>query len=200
MRLEVYFDYSSPFAYLGLTQVERIARAHEAVLEYRPMLLGGLFRSIGTPLVPIHAMSEPKRRYQMLEMHRWAEHWGVPLHFPSRFPLRTVDALRLTLLAPERARGTLIAALMRAAWVDDEDPSDPAVLGRAAEAAQLSPSLVDRVGEPAVKEALRERTEEAAQRGVPGAPTFFVDDLMFWGQDRLGFVERALGGWRPRCG
>ncbi len=193
MRVAMYFDYSSPFAYLGSTQIERVAGPHG--VEPKPFLLGALFRSIGTPMVPLDAMPAPKRRYQRAELDRWAAHWGVPFHFASRFPVRTVDALRLTLLAPPDARFALVHALMRATWVDDRDPADHAVLRDAAREAGLDAALVERTGE--ARDALRAATDDAIARGVPGAPTFAVDGRLFWGQDRLDFVGRALAGWRP---
>ena len=200
MRLEVYFDYSSPFAYLASTQVERIALAHGATLVWKPFLLGALFEEIGTPLVPIAEMCEAKRRYTMRDMERWAKHWGVPLRFPSRFPLRTVKPLRMTLAADEAHLSRLIGRLMHLCWVDDGDPDDDEALRRACREADAPDALVDATRDAEMKAALRRATDEAVARGVPGAPTFFVGDLMFWGQDRLGFVEKALEGWRPRNG
>lgn len=200
MHLEVYFDFSSPFAYLGSTQVERIAQAHGATLVWKPFLLGALFKEIGTPLVPIAEMSEAKRSYTRVDMERWAKHWGVPFRFPSRFPLRTVKPLRMTLAASEEHRSRLIGRLMHLCWVDDEDPDDDDALRRACREADAPEALVDATREEESKAALKRATDEAVARGVPGAPTFFVGDLMFWGQDRLGFVEKALDGWRPRNG
>lgn len=200
MRLEVFFDYSSPFGYLASTQVERVARAHGAELVWKPFLLGALFKHIGTPLVPIAAMSEVKRRYVMVDMQRWAEHWGVPLRYPSRFPLRTVKPLRMTLVAPGEDRAKLVHRLMRLCWVDDGDPDDDAALRACCREIGLDEGLVEATLRDDAKDALRHATDEALERGVPGVPTFFVGDLMFWGQDRLDFVEKALDGWRPGKG
>lgn len=195
--VDVYFDYSSPFAYLGTTQIERVAREAGGAVRYRPFLLGALFKAIGTPLVPLDGMSEPKRRYQRLDLERWADHWGVPFTFNSTFPLRTVEALRLTLLAPRERRSAVIHRVMRAAWVDGEDVGDREVLGRCAREAALDPSLLDRTSE--AKEALKAATDEAIAIGCPGAPSFVVDGELYWGQDRLGFVQAALEG-RPPAG
>jgi 2-hydroxychromene-2-carboxylate isomerase len=195
--VEVFFDYSSPWAYLGTTQIERVAREAGAGVAWRPFLLGGLFRAIGTPLVPIAAMPEVKRKHVMVDLDRWSKHWGVPFRFTSRFPIRTVAALRLTLLAPEARRAALVHRLMRAAWVEDADLEDAATLRACATDAGVDPALVDETGSPAAKEALIATTSDAEARGVPGAPTFVVGDHVFWGQDRLDFVKKALQGWHP---
>lgn len=196
--IDVWIDYSSPFAYLGSTQIERVARAEGTTVRYRLFLLGALFRAIGTPLVPIAAMPEAKRRLVRLDLERWADVWGVPFRFATRFPLRTVDALRLTLLAPEERRAPLVHALMRATWADDRDPSEPAVLADACSAAGVEPALALRTGD--AKAALVAETEAARALGLCGAPTFVVDGQLFWGQDRLDHVARAVRGWRVEAG
>ncbi len=193
--VDCYFDYSSPFAYLGTTQIERVAREAGAEARFRPFLLGALFKAIGTPLVPLHAMPEPKRRHQRRELDRWAAWWGVPFAFTPHFPLRTVDALRLTLLVPEEERSALVHRLMRAAWVNGEDLADRDVLARCAREVELDPALVGRASE--AKEALRSVTDHAIAIGCPGAPCFVVDGELYWGQDRLDFVRAALEGKPP---
>jgi len=191
--VEIWFDYSSPFAYLGTTQIERVAAAAGAEVRWRPFLLGALFQTIGTPLVPLRSFSDPKRAHQELELTRWAAWWGVPFRFSSHFPLRTVLALRVTLLAG--CPSALVHRLMRAAWVDDEDLASPEVVAACLRDADLDPTLVERARE--AKQALFDATEEAVARGVPGAPTFFVREHLYWGQDRLHFVEAALRGEPP---
>jgi 2-hydroxychromene-2-carboxylate isomerase len=192
--VDAWIDYSSPFAYLGSTQIERVAAEAGATVRWRPFLLGALFREIGTPMVPIEAMPEAKRRMYLLDLDRWADLWGVPFRFATKFPLRTVDALRLTLLAPEERRASLVHFLMKATWADDRDPADRAVLEDACRAARIEPGLAARTAE--AKEALAKETETAKALGICGAPTFVVDGQLFWGQDRLDHVARALRGWR----
>ena len=80
-HLDFYFDYSSPFAYLGATQVGAVAKRHDAQLNLEPFFLGGLFKSIGTPLVPFAEMPQPKQKLAMKDMYRWAEYWDVPFNF-----------------------------------------------------------------------------------------------------------------------
>lgn len=197
-ELLFFFDFSSPFAYLGSTQIEAVAARHGAVVRYRPFLLGGLFKAIGTPEVPFAVMPAPKQRHAYADMHRWADHLGVPFRFPSRFPMITLKPLRMVLALDDERRAALVHPLFRAYWAEDRDIADDAVLGEVAAAAGFdAAALVASTRDAAVKEKLRAATDEAKNVGVCGAPSFLVGDLLFWGQDRLGFVERALDGWRP---
>ncbi len=193
--LEVYFDYSSPFAYLGTTQVRRIARQTGTTLIYRPFLLGALFKEIGTPMVPVATFPEPKRKHVTTDLQRWSEWWRVPYRFNTHFPLRTVDPLRLTLLAPTEKVPELVDALMAAYWAHNR-PASPDVLQEVVERLGLDPTLLDAMQGPEARQMLRDATAEAVSRGVPGAPTFFLtgvgDDEPFWGQDRLPMIESLL--------
>ena len=127
----------------------------------------------------------------------------MPLVCPSRFPLNTVKALRVVLAVEEQHRGRLVDVIFHAAWAQDEDIAADATLARiASDAGYDGGRLVREAREPALKGTLRGATERAQAMGVVGAPTFVVRDpmrpqqpLLFWGQDRLGMVEKALGGW-----
>jgi 2-hydroxychromene-2-carboxylate isomerase len=198
-ELSFFFDFSSPFAYLASTQIEGVAARNGAVLRFRPFLLGALFKALGGPDVPLFSMPPPKQRHARDDMFRWADFYGVPLKFPSRFPMNTVKALRMILQLPEEQRAPLIHAIYRAGWADDRDTNDDAVLAELATGVGLDgPALVAGTKQDAVKERLKVATDEALKLGLFGAPCFQVDDLLFWGQDRLAFVEKALQGWRPR--
>jgi 2-hydroxychromene-2-carboxylate isomerase len=190
-ELVFYYDFSSPFAYLAATQVERIAREAGVALRWRPILVGALFKQIGTPDVPLEQFTAPKRAYIGRDIVHWAAHWGVPFRWPSRFPMRTVASLRLA-LAVQAAGGDIAAlshALFGAYWVDDRDISDPKVL---AEFGDLSA-----IESPAIKAALRANTDEAIAAGACGVPSFVARGHLFWGQDRLDLVARTLAGWDP---
>ncbi|MEZ4402060.1 MAG: DsbA family protein [Kofleriaceae bacterium] len=201
--VDFWFDYSSPFAYLGATQIEAVARAAGTTVRYRPMLLGGLFRQLGTADVPLLQMVEAKRRYVAQELDRWARWWGVPFCFNRSFPLRTVTALRVTLLAGADT-SALVARVFHAAWAEDRDVGDPAVLGAILDELGMDRGLVDAAAAPASKQALVDATVAAAAAGVFGAPTTIVHGaggpLTFWGQDRLDLVAAALRGWTPVVG
>jgi len=200
--VDFWFDFSSPYAYLAATQLRRIAGRTNARIRLRPVLLGALFRSIGTPDVPLFAMPAAKQRLMGQELERWARERGVPFRFSSRFPIHTVKALRLVLAAPEEQRFELVEGLFRAAWVDDRDLSDDAELAVIAREAGLDVAVLDRIASPEIKEALRASTTEAQAREVFGVPTFDVGGERFWGQDRIEQLEEEIlrqGGIREEC-
>jgi len=199
--LDVYFDVSSPFAYLGLTQLPALTELTGVTPRLHPILLGGLFRDIGQVDVPLFAMPPPKTRYIGLEMSRWARWWGVPFSQPTKFPQRTITAQRLCILAVEQsaADGMRLANVLgRAMWAEQKDlENDDTLRGLLADAG-LPREWVERTREPAVKQALIAQTAAAKAAGVFGVPTWIVDgQYLFWGQDRLELVMRALGGWKP---
>jgi 2-hydroxychromene-2-carboxylate isomerase len=189
--LEIYFDFSSPFAYLGATQAEALAARTGAELVWRPMLLGGLFKTVGQPNVPLFTWAPAKQRYYAQDLERWAAYYGVPYKFPTRFPMNTLKAMRWYLALPEETRGSFRDKVFRAFWADDRDIADDAVLrelaGSDADAAHAGAQTAE------VKQALIDATNRAAAAGVFGAPTWVVDGTeLFWGQDRIPLVERAL--------
>lgn len=190
MDLVFFYDFVCPFAYLGSTQVEALAARTGATIAYRPFLLGGVFKAIGADVA-----TPARAAHSLRDQARWAEVLGVPLRMPAAHPRRTVLALRAAIAAgdelPRASR-----ALFRAYWGEGRDLEDPAVVAAALSEAGLDGrSLVDRA--PTMKDELRRRTDEAIAAGVFGAPAFVVRGHLFWGQDRMHLVEKALGGWEP---
>lgn len=207
MKIEFYFDFSCPFAYIASTGIEALCAAEGADLCWRPMLLGGVFRGTGAQDSPMEQMGPAKARHTTLDMHRWADALGLPLHRPAAHPMRTVRALRALLALPEADWPPVIHEIYRGYWQHGHDITSARSLGAILERAGVRGSALDRAlaanDDPAVKDELRRRTSEAVARGVFGAPTTFVhvpdrdQPLMFWGQDRLHMVRAALRGWRP---
>ena len=124
--LHFWFDYSCPYAYLASTQVAALAQRTKAELIYEPMLLGGVFRAVGTPQRLFAELSPAKARHNVLDMQRWAELFDVPLAIPDGHPLRTVEALRATLLTKVDPR--VVDGFYRAYWVEGRGPSEEATL------------------------------------------------------------------------
>ena len=187
--LHFWFDYSCPYAYLASTQVQALASRTKAELIYEPMLLGGVFRAVGTSQRLFAELSPAKAKHNALDMHRWAALFGVPLAMPAAHPMRTVEALRATLLVGIDPR--VVDGFYRAYWVEGRGPSEEAtmrdVLGAAGHDASAVLARLDDA-----KDDLRRRTDEAIALGIFGAPAFVVGGEMYWGQDRIEFVEKAL--------
>ncbi len=189
--LDFYWDFSSPFAYLASTQVHALAERTGATLTLKPMLLGALFKGIGTPDAPILTWPEAKRRYYFQDMFRWAEHWGVPLVMPSRFPMPTVKPLRAYLALEEQEKRGFFERTFRAYWAEDKDIANETTL--ASLIGDDASRILAKCNEQSIKDTLRDATASAETHGIFGAPTFVVDGKhLFWGQDRLVLVERAL--------
>ena len=193
--LEFHYDIVCPYAYLASTQVTALADRTGARLEWRPFLLGGVFRALGAADDPNQAMPEAKARHNRRDMARWATHFQVPLQMPAEHPRRTVLALRALLAAGEGDRAAATHALFAAYWRRGEDVAEPEVVRRALDGVGLDGErCVAEAGSDAIKQELRERTDAAVAAGVFGAPTFVVGEELYWGQDRLHFVEAALRG------
>lgn len=189
--LEVYWDFSSPYAYLGSLQADALARRTGATLVWRPLLLGAVFKALGQANVPLATYSAARQRYTALDLARQARHFDAPFRFPSRFPMSTVKALRAWIALPEGRRDAFRAAVFRAYWSDDRDINDDAVLAELI--GDGADATLARTQSPEVKQSLVAATQRALDAGVFGVPTWVVDGRdLFWGSDRVSLVEHAL--------
>ncbi len=190
-RLEYFFDYVSPFSYLADTQLPALAERTGAEIVYRPFLLGGVMNAAKN--APPTGVPN-KGKYMFADIERWARRYGVELNLNPHFPVNTLHAMRAAVaaLGDERFRD-FHRAMYRGVWVEGKNLGDQEALRRAIDAAGLDGAkILARAKEQDVKDTLRRNGEEAVERGAFGAPTFFVGDEMFWGNDRLDFVEEAL--------
>ncbi|MCO7513837.1 2-hydroxychromene-2-carboxylate isomerase [Pseudomonas guariconensis] len=192
-HVEFFFDLGSPASYLAWTQLPTLCTRHGATLRYRPMLLGGVFQATGNAS-PV--MVPAKGRYMFDDLKRFADRYGVPFGLPPGFPVNTLTLMRgaigIQLRAPERFEA-LLEVLFNGLWVHRRNLGEAAVLDETLEQGGFDPAVFHAlVAQAEVKEALKRATEEAVARGVFGAPTCFVGERMFFGQDRLDFVEEAL--------
>jgi len=190
--IEFFFDFGSPTTYLAHTQLPRIARETGAALQYRPMLLGGVFKATGnTSPVTVPA----KGRWMGQDIARWAKRWGVPFTFNPHFPINTLTLMRGAVGLQMRQPASFtryVDAVFQAMWVTPRNLGDAAVLAATlTEAGFDAEAFVALVGDPEVKARLVANTEEAVARGAFGAPSCFVGDQLFFGQDRLDFVREA---------
>lgn len=191
--VEFYFDFGSPTTYLAWTQLPAICAAANAELVYKPMLLGGVFQATNNAS-PISIPS--KGRFMIQDLQRFARRYQVPMQFNPHFPINTLGLMRgavaVQLRMPERF-DAYVAAVFKAMWVDALNLGDLAVLGKVlTEAGFDAQALLALTAEQEVKDQLKATTEEAVKRGVFGAPSMFVGNELFFGQDRLDFVAEAL--------
>ncbi|NMZ09406.1 MULTISPECIES: 2-hydroxychromene-2-carboxylate isomerase [Pseudomonas] len=191
--LEFFFDLGSPTTYLAYTQLPGICAETGSQLVYQPILLGGIFKATGNAS-PITIAA--KGRYLLQDLARYAKRYGVPLKFNPHFPINTLTLMRavtgIQLRQPERFID-FIDCLFRALWVDGRNLGDPAVVAAVLAEHGFDPAQVlELAQDEAVKDALKHKTEEAIARGVFGAPSLFVGQQLFFGQDRLDFVREAL--------
>ena len=193
--IEFFFDIGSSYSYLASTQMDGVAQRTGVPVRWRPFLLGAVFKATGNDL-PIKLPA--KARWMVSDMKLWADHYNVPVRIPSRFPIVTLRAQR-ALCAAERLHGEgslpkFAQALFRAYWAEDQDPTTDEVIAAAARAAGLDPTpIIAGIETQETKDLLRATTEEAVKRGAFGAPSMFVGETLFWGNDRLALLEQFVG-------
>jgi 2-hydroxychromene-2-carboxylate isomerase len=193
MQLEFYFDVGSPTAYLAFRRLQQLRDRGDFEIVNRPMLLGGVFKAAGsTSPVAIPA----KGRYMLeQDLPRFARRYGVELNFNPHFPINTLNLMRGVFAARDLGcEGAYIDTVFRGIWDKAANLGDAEVVGKILQSAGLdAAAIAERSSSPEIKQALISATEEAVRRGVFGAPTMFIGEEMFFGQDRLDFVEERLG-------
>lgn len=189
--VEFYFDFVSTTSYLAYTQLPALAERINAQIVWKPALLGGIFKETGNS-APITVPAKGAWMYK--DLMRFAKRYNVPFVLNPHFPFNSLHLMRGALVA--QRDGYLeryINAVFPAIWVDGLNMTDPAVAGPVlAKAGIDAEALFEAIQAPEIKHALIQETAQAVERGVFGMPAFFVDDELFFGQDRLDFVEEAL--------
>jgi 2-hydroxychromene-2-carboxylate isomerase len=191
-QVEFHFDFGSPYSYLAYKALPAIAAAHAADIVWRPMLLGGVFKATGN-----HSPAETpaKGKWLQHDLQRWAQRYSVAFNHNPYFPVNTLTLMRGAV--GMQTQGPIfhkyMDAIFHAMWGEPRNLDEPDTLAAVLRHAGIdADSFHTLINDPAVKERLKKNTEEAVARGVFGAPTFFVGEEMFWGQDRLEFVAEAL--------
>ncbi|KAG9301012.1 hypothetical protein G9A89_018964 [Geosiphon pyriformis] len=209
-RLRFWFDFASPWSFLAYTQLERIQSeaGEKVIIEYMPIVLGGLFKSVRSTPFLLNTLSPSKYRYFRQDLSDWTNFWNIvglqsnskfkpfELNWPDIFPIRTITASRVFLLEPKT-----IDCIFRAAWSDNvrigtSDEILASILTKAGfDGAALV--LAANANVDNVKGRLLSNTALAEQKGLFGLPTFQVDEgELVWGQDRINIVEDFLVGWQ----
>jgi 2-hydroxychromene-2-carboxylate isomerase len=214
IKLDCYYSLSSPWAYLAGPKLQDIVRRHRARLTLKPFDFQAVVPKTGG--VPIRTRPEPRRRYHEAELDRWRKYLGMPLvlqprHYPQAMPADPswnkyagwmVIAAQLEARAGGPDAFPLSHALLRALWAEERDISRPEVRKAIAdENGYAGAALLAAETSAPVQELYRQFSAEAERLGVFGAPTFVVDGdgELFWGQDRLDFVDRKLDALRQRA-
>ena len=190
--VDFYFDVGSPTAYLAHNRLKQLKLEYGCSVIYHPVLLGGLFKASGNSS-PVTVPA--KGRYMMMEdLPRFAKLYNVPLNTNPHFPINTLNLMRGAVSALNEAYfDTYIDTIFNSIWVESRNMGDiDTVIEVLSDAGLDAKSIIEATQNPEVKQQLISNTEQAVERGLFGAPTMFVDGEMFFGQDRLQFVEAAL--------
>ncbi len=199
-KVELFFDCSSPWTYMGFEALVAAARADGFGVCFRPFLVGGVFNTVNPSVYAMRENPVPaKARYMAKDLRDWARHHGLAIKWtPSVFPVNSAKAMRACLVASDASRcEDLARSLFRLYWTDDRDISQPEVIAEACAAAGLDPAATLAAADaPETKARLRANTDELIARGGFGTPTFYIGDDMYFGQDRVVLVREAMARTR----
>jgi len=186
IALEFWYEFGSNYSYLSVMRIDALAAQYGVQVVWKPFLLGPIFKSFGWESSPF-VLQKEKGAYTWQDMVRQCEKYGLPWKRPSSFPRNTILAMRVALLGSDQAWiSDYNKKIMQFNFAEDRDISQPEVVHEALCALGLpAENLIAEAQSEGNKLRLRAQTDEARQRGIFGAPTFFVGSDMFWGNDRL---------------
>ena len=184
---DFYFDFASPYTFLAHKEIRKIEKQHSINIKYMPVLLGGLLKSAGIKAnvdIPI------KAKYMIKDCKLWAEKYNIIFKFNNYFPIVTLNLMRCVLVAERKFFAqNFIDNVFDAIWENDLNLNDNVVVEKLLRNLDINPkNFLLQAIEPQIKEELKKRTDDAYNKGIFGAPTFIINNKIFWGQDRLKFV------------
>jgi len=196
LHIDYYVSLNSPWTHMGSARIEALAMANDATMRVYPVDFGTVFAGSGG--LPLPRRSPQRQAYRLMELRRWSDLLNIPINVqPKHFPAdesRTapaVIAVRETI--GDQAAIKLAHRILKAVWQNEVNPGDPAVLAVLIKDVGLDPEAVIKLGaDPRWTEMRNRETAAALDRGVFGAPSYVIGDEIFWGQDRLEFVQRRL--------
>jgi len=190
--IEFYFDFGSPTAYLAYKQLNKLAQKYDSTIEYKGILLGGVFKATDNAS-PITIPA--KGQYMVIhDLPRFTKRYDIELKFNPHFPINTLPLMRGYYAALELGVAeAYVEKIYDGMWIEEINFSDPTELETAIKSLGVDVARFnDLISSDAIKNQLKATTEEAVTRGAFGAPTMYIGDEMFFGQDRLDFVEERL--------
>jgi len=196
LHIDYYASLNSPWTHLGAARIEAMAAAHGATMRLWPVDFGAIFAGSGG--LPLPKRSPQRQAYRLQELARWRDHLGIPIairpkHFPTSEALSSACCIALRETAGDQPAIRLAHAVLKALWEQERDPGEEATLAAIIGECGLDAAAVVALGKDPRWAAMKERdTAAALARGVFGAPSFVIGEEIFWGQDRLEFVERRL--------
>jgi len=191
--IDYYFEFSSPYSYLAANQLDWVFQQTGAEINIKPMVLGAVFKEQGNAMP---ASVPAKGKYMFTDLKRWAARYQMPFRWPSVFPVNSILGHRAVLVAQreldrQQAKQVMLT-IYHSYWVEGIDIGDRDELFAELDGAGFDAAkIIQGTQDPDIKQQLKDLTAEAVDRGVFGAPTFFVEDQMFWGNDRLDFLVEA---------
>ena len=193
--VDYYFSPSSPWAYLGHQRFMDLIFAHEAAVNIKPMDLGKVFPVSGG--LPLAKRAPQRQAYRLQELRRWRDYLGIKLNLEPKFIPVDPTLASLVIVAASQDKSAVAPGLafdfMRAVWAEERNIADPETVKAVIRAKGLNPAeLMERAQAPEIRTAYDALTQEAIDKGVFGAPTYAFKEELFWGQDRLDFLQRAL--------
>jgi 2-hydroxychromene-2-carboxylate isomerase len=196
MHIDYYASLNSPWTHLGAARIEGMAFAHGATMRIYPVDFGAIFAQSGG--LPLPKRSPQRQAYRLQELARWRDHLSIPIHvepkfFPSSEALTSSCVIGVRETIGDAPAIKLAHRVLKALWQEEKNPADPAVLAALISEVGLNADQVMALGgDPKWAERRLADTQAALDRNVFGAPSYVIGEDIFWGQDRLAFVERRL--------
>ncbi len=188
-----YFFVQSPWSFFGFRRAVEIAKKHGVDIIHKPCRAGDVWEHGGG--VPLAKRPKPRQDYRLVELKRWSEHLGIPINLqPKYFPIDETLAARIIIAVQEDGQDVtkLTETLMGDIWLRERDVTDPKIIREALASSGLSIEYLEDADLPGTAKIYDDNCQSARDQNIFGVPTYFVGSEMFWGQDRLDFVDRAL--------
>ena len=185
--IDFYFDFSSPYAYIGYKEIKKLEKKNSFKIKFMPIFLGGLHNAAGiTPA----AFIKLKSKYMIEDTKLVSKKKNISFHFNSYFPIKTVNFMRGVLIAEkDNSEKNFIEKIFNAIWMDGLNMNDPIVINKVLKNIDLNPEIfLKKVSDQKVKDKLRKLTDDALKKKIFGVPAFVVNKKIFWGQDRLSYA------------